>query len=631
MASNYQQFLSLIAERYGRSFNTYEALHAFSINEQELFWQAVVDYFKIDFSVPAEQIFVEGAKLWQTPYFLGAKLSYAAHLIRYASAHHLPLIFKQEQGEAQEVSWPALLKRALLYQKKLQKLGVKKGDRVAALCTNSPETIAAFLATNSLGAIWSSCAVEFGYSALFDRFSSIEPTVLFAHGHYHYAAKRFDLTKTRKQLEEKLKSIKGTIVLEPLDNVEDKADDLQSLLASFSMVEVEFDHPIYILFSSGTTGKPKAIVHRTGAMLLEHCKALGIHQGVSERDRYFWFSTTGWMMWNYSLSCLALGATLCLYDGASNYPDDLALWRYAEVNTIHHFGHGAAFYGYLAENKRTFSELNLSAIRTLGSTGSVLLPHAFHFIRKQLPEAEIHSISGGTDVCTAFVGGLSGRSTKAGEIACKMLGAAVDIFDENGTPLLDEPGELVLTKPFMALPLGFWGDTQNKRFVQSYFSTYSNVWKHGDWAKQTSDNRIVIFGRSDATLNRDGVRIGTSEIYAALARFETVEDALIIHLFDSNTDSLLLFIVSKKDIDSRQLKRYLQQECSPRHKPDHIVRVDAIPYTLNGKKIEIPVKRILEGEAVENVISLASVKNPKSLYAFEALRPQVRTLINAAT
>ena len=628
MASNYQQFLSLIAARYGRSFDSYESLHQFSITEQGPFWQAVVAFFDLQFSEAAQQLMVEDEWLWQAQYFLGAKLSYAAHLIRYARSDRPAILFKHEQRQAQEISWAALLKRAAAYQQKLRELGVKKGDRVAALCTNSPETVAAFLATNSLGAIWSSCAVEFGYAALFDRFSSIEPKVLFGHDHYHYASKRFELNDTLKQLTDNLTSLKGLITLEPLSDSEAKAEEFEGLQSSFAMEAVEFDHPIYILFSSGTTGKPKAIVHKTGAMLLEHCKALGIHQGVKQGDRYFWYSTTGWMMWNYSLSSLALGATLCLYDGASNYPDDQVLWDYAEEKKINHFGHGAAFYAHMAESTQNLSERDLSAVQTLGSTGSVLLPQAFEFMRRELAHAEIHSISGGTDVCTAFVGGLSGRSTKAGEIACKMLGAAVDIFDKNGTSLVDEPGELVLTKPFIALPLGFWGDTQNKRFVQSYFSTFDNVWKHGDWAKQTSDNRIVIFGRSDATLNRDGVRIGTSEIYAALARFETVEDALIIHLFDSNTDSLFLFIVSKKDIDSQQLKRYLQQECSPRHKPDHIIQIDAIPYTLNGKKIEIPVKRILEGEAVENVISLASVKNPESLYAFKALRPQLNTLLN---
>ena len=333
-------------------------------------------------------------------------------------------------------------------------------------------------------------------------------------------------------------------------------------------------------------------------------------------------------MWNYSLSSLALGATLCIYDGASNYPDDQVLWDYAEEKKINHFGHGAAFYAHMAETTQNLSERDLSSIQTLGSTGSVLLPQAFEFMRSELPHAEIHSISGGTDVCTAFVGGLTGRSTKAGEIACKMLGAAVDIVDPQGSSIIDKPGELVLTKPFMAFPLGFWNDPHHKRFEQSYFSTFDNVWKHGDWAKQTADQRIVIFGRSDATLNRGGVRIGSAEIYAALAQLKEIEDALVLHLFNAKTDSLLLFVVSQTTVDESAIKRHLQQTCSPRHKPDHLFQVAEIPYTLNGKKIEVPVKRILEGEAVEQVISLASVRNPQSLYAFKALRPQLNTLLN---
>jgi acetoacetyl-CoA synthetase len=628
MASNYEQFLSLLASRFGRSFNSYEALHHFSITEQGLFWQMVATYFKIEFSVPPEHHFVPAEKLWQTKYFAGAQLSYSAHLIRHACSERPALIFKHEQRYTQEISWAALLKRAAFYQQKLNDLGVKKGDRVAALCTNSPETVAAFLATNSLGAIWSSCAVEFGYDALFDRFSGIEPKIVFAHDHYHYAAKRFELKVTLKKLQENLKSLESIITLDSLNDSEAKAEELDDLKISFAVESVEFDHPIYILFSSGTTGKPKAIVHTTGAMLLEHCKALGIHQDVKQGERYFWYSTTGWMMWNYSLSSLALGATLCLYDGASNYPDDRVLWSYASEKAINHFGHGAAFYGHMAETNHSILSEQLTALRTLGSTGSVLLPHAYNFMRAALPQAEIQSISGGTDVCTAFVGGLSSRSAQAGEIACKMLGAAVEIYNQDGLSIVDKPGELVLTKPFIAFPLGFWNDHEHIRFEQSYFSTFKNVWKHGDWAQQTKDHRIVIFGRSDATLNRGGVRIGTAEIYEALAQLDTVEDALIIHLFNPNVDSLLLFVVSKINVDGNSIRRHLQQACSPRHKPDLVFQVAAIPYTLNGKKIEIPVKRILEGEAVEKVISLASVKNPESLYAFEALRPQLKTHIN---
>lgn len=631
MTSNYEQFLSLMASEHGLSFDSYEALHHFSINEQGTFWQAIASFFEITFTQQPEQLFIEKEQLWQAQYFTKARLSYAGHLIRYANTERPALLFKSEEQHTQAISWGALLTRALAYQRKLLDLGVRPGDRVVALCTNSPETIAAFLATNSLGAIWSSCAVEFGYRALLDRFSSISPKVLFAHRQYTYGSKRFDLEPTLTQLKLNLTSLEEVVTLEPLLEGEPSTETLQTLINAFTLEQVAFDHPVYLLFSSGTTGKPKGILHKTGAMLLEHCKALGIHQGVQKGDRYFWYSTTGWMMWNYSLSSLALGATLCLYDGAPHHPSPAVLWQYAKEVAMNHFGHGAAYFAHLAEHNQPLHAFNVSSIRTVGSTGSALTVKAYHYIQGQLPQAEIHSISGGTDVCTAFVGGLEGRSTKPAEIACKLLGASVEIFDPQGQPLIDEPGELVLTRPFIAFPLGFWGDHEHTQFKQSYFSSFSNVWKHGDWAKETLDHRIIIYGRSDATLNRGGVRIGTAEIYNALSHLDAIEDALVIHLFTAEFDQLLLFVVSRSTVNAATITSHLQRECSPRHKPDHVIQVAAIPYTLNGKKVEIPVKRILEGAPIEQVISLASVKNPESLYAFEALRPQLFSLFHSST
>jgi acetoacetyl-CoA synthetase len=381
---------------------------------------------------------------------------------------------------------------------------------------------------------------------------------------------------------------------------------------------VPFDHPIWILSTSGTTGKPKAITHRTGGIILEHFKALAIHQNVKEKENYFWYSTTGWMMWNFALSSLLLGSTLCLYNGSPNYPDNGTLWRFAERANINHFGHGAVYFeGVVEKLPKELINQGFNNLISIGSTGSPLYPKTYNELDKIFPKQKIISVSGGTDVCSAFIGGNPDLGVIPGEIQCKMLGAAVEVWDDRGKQLLNKMGELVITQPLPSMPIYFWDDLDFKKYKESYFSKYETVWNHGDWATETNNNGFIIHGRSDATLNRFGVRVGSSEIYKVVNQLSEVEDSLVIHLKDENTDRLILFLQSKTYIEFDTIKILIKKKCSPRHVPDDIFNIPEIPYTISGKKVEAPVKRILMGAEVDQVISRDSLRNPSSIDYFK--------------
>ena len=383
---------------------------------------------------------------------------------------------------------------------------------------------------------------------------------------------------------------------------------------NLNFTSVEFNHPIWILFSSGTTGKPKAIVHRTGGMILEHFKALAIHQNVDSSDSYFWYSTTGWMMWNYALSSLLLGSTLCIYNGSPIYPDSGVLWRFAKKSKINHFGHGAVFYQtQLSVPPKELISDDFSFIKTVGSTGSPLFKETNIGLSKIFPKSHIISLSGGTDVCTAFIGGNPNDKVIPGEIQCKMLGASIEVWDDNGKEIKNKMGELVLSKPFISMPLCFWDDKNQEKYKKSYFSKFNKVWSHGDWVTETSSGGIIVHGRSDSTLNRSGVRIGTSEIYSAIKELSYVEDSLIIHLDNVGKNSLILFVKSNILIKKDELKATIRQKCSPRHVPDLIYQTPDIPYTISGKKVEVPIKKILSGLDHKDSVSKDSLKNPESI------------------
>lgn len=604
--SKYKEFLK---SNNKLNFKSYNDLHNWSINEISDFWESIVKFFKIEFDKPPSLIYKFNNNFIKTLWFVNSKISYSKNIFKNHRLKTPAIKYQDENGTYLEISWESLKMKTFEFQEILVKNNVKLGDRVVGYCSNTPEVVAAFLAVNSLGAIWSSCSPDFGYDSVYDRFNQIQPTFLFYHSEYIYNGKIFSLDLKVKKLKSSIKSISGILDL----NTKSKfTNNLKKINLNFR--SVDFDHPIWILFSSGTTGKPKAITHRTGGIILEHYKALSIHQNVSNGDAYFWYSTTGWMMWNYSLSSLLIGSTLCIYNGSPIYPNNGVLWRFTKRAKINHFGHGAVFFQNLLSNlPNELISHDLSNLKTIGSTGSPLFKETNIGLNKLFPDAHIVSLSGGTDVCTAFIGGNLDLDVIPGEIQCKMLGASVEVWNDNAKEIKNKMGELVLTKPLISMPIFFWNDINDEKYKKSYFSKFNEIWNHGDWVTETLNGGIIVHGRSDSTLNRFGVRIGTSEIYSAIKDLNYVEDSLIIHVDDSNENKLILFVKSSSKINYDELKSVIRSKCSPRHVPDLIFQSPDIPYTISGKKVEVPIKKILMGKNQNDVVSKDSLRNPKSL------------------
>tara|TARA_X000000368_G_C23051644_1_gene721701 strand:- start:487 stop:2361 length:1875 start_codon:yes stop_codon:yes gene_type:complete len=604
--SNYQEFLK---SNYKLDFKSYNDLHNWSINEISDFWESIVKYFKIEFDKAPIKIYQFNQDFIKTLWFTNSKISYSKNVFKNHKLKSPAIKYQNENDQYIEISWEELKNKTYEFQQILIKNKIKVGDRVVAYCSNTPEVVAAFLAVNSLGAIWSSCSPDFGYDSVYDRFNQIKPKFLFYHSEYFYNGKKFSLTSKAKILKSSIDSISNILDLNTkstFNNIINKID--------LNFISVDFDHPIWILFSSGTTGKPKAITHRTGGMILEHYKALAIHQNVNKSDSYFWYSTTGWMMWNYSLSSLLLGSSLCIYNGSPIYPDNGVLWRFAKKAKINHFGHGAVFFQNLfSDIPKDLVFHDLSNLLTIGSTGSPLFKETNIALNKLFPNTHIISLSGGTDVCTAFIGGNIELDAIPGEIQCKMLGASVEVWDDNAKKIKNKMGELVLTKPLISMPVYFWNDNNFEKYKKSYFSKFNKIWTHGDWVTESLNGGIIVHGRSDSTLNRFGVRIGTSEIYSAIKDFDNIEDSLIIHIDQINYNKLILFIKSSSKINYGELKFLIKSKCSPRHVPDLIFNSPEIPYTISGKKVEVPVKKILMGKDLKEVVSKDSLRNPKSL------------------
>ena len=604
--SKYKEFLKSNSKII---FSSYDELHKWSITEIEDFWLSVVEFFKIEFDKPPSSVYRFDKNFIETLWFTNSKISYSRNVFKNDNLKTPAIKYQDENGHYFEISWNSLKLKTLEFQKILIKNNIQIGDRVVAYCSNTPEVVSAFLAVNSIGAIWSSCSPDFGYDSVFDRFNQIQPKFLFYHSEYTYNGKNFSLNSKVKKLKSSINSLSGILDL----NTKSKFSN-QTKKVDLNIKSVDFDHPIWILFSSGTTGKPKAITHRTGGMILEHFKALSIHQNVSSSDSYFWYSTTGWMMWNYSLSSLLLGSSLCIYNGSPIFPDNGVLWRFAQKAKINHFGHGAVFFQNLLTNiPNDLDRIDFSNLTSIGSTGSPLFKETNIGLNKLFPDAHIISLSGGTDVCTAFIGGNPEMNVIPGEIQCKMLGASIEVWDNNGKQIKGEMGELVLTKPFISMPVFLWNDNDYKKYINSYFSKFNQIWNHGDWVTETKKGGIIVHGRSDSTLNRFGVRIGTSEIYSAISDLDFVEDSLIIHLDNNKENSLILFVKSFIEIDFNKLKSVIRQKCSPRHVPDVIYKTPDIPYTISGKKLEVPIKKILTGENIKDVVSKDSLRNPSAL------------------
>lgn len=633
-------FLRWLRERRGRSFPDYHALWRWSVTDLSGFWSSVWDYFEIIAHASPEQV-LGRAQLPDVEWFPGARLNYAEHVLRMPGlAEHDPVVVSRSQSRA-----PVTLTAAQLREQVrrvaagLRRLGVEQGDRVAAYTPNTPETLVLMLATASIGAVFSSCAPEFGTRSVTDRWRQIEPSVLVAVDGYRYGDKDVDRRAEVTAIRAALPSLRHTVSLPYLDPAAEPVDGAIGWVELAASTDeplwfqpVPFAHPLYVLYSSGTTGLPKPIVHGHGGILLEHLKMLALHQDLGPGDRFFWFSTTGWMMWNYLVSAPAVGAAVVMFDGDPAHPDLGALWRLAGEVKMTYFGTSAPF--LLACRKAGLVPKDLADLTTLrgvGSTGAPLPPEGFDWVYEAVPprrqSLQLQSLSGGTDLCTGFVGGVPLLPIWRGEITCRCLGAKVEAYDETGRPVTGRLGELVITEPMPSMPVGFWGDETGERYREAYFDTYPGVWRHGDWVTITERGSCVITGRSDATLNRGGVRLGTAEFYSVVEGLPEVVDSLVVHLDragSEGSDELLLFVVLAEGQELDQALRArivseLRTGLSPRHAPDEIVQVKAVPRTLSGKKLEVPVKKILAGAPAERAAAEGALANPESLGAFADL------------
>jgi len=622
---NMSAFLRAMERERGAAFGDYAALWRWSIGDVGAFWQAVARYFQVRFETPPHAALT--GKMPDAHWFPGARLNYAEHALRRGD-DHAALIFCDESGRRSELTYRELGEQVARARAGLRRLGVGKGDRVAALVPNCPEALIAFLATASLGAIWSSCSPEFGVGSVLDRFRQIEPKILFAVTGYSYGGKRFDRSAELSAIVSGLPTLVGMVTLGQAGAEPARGLSFEGLLADdepLAFEPVPFEHPLWILYSSGTTGLPKAIVQGHGGILLEHLKALSLHCDLAPEDRFFWFTTTGWMMWNFLVSGLLLGTTLVLYDGSPAHPNLNALWKLAADEGVTYFGTSAPF--LLACKKAGISpqsSFDLSRVRALGTTGAPLPADGFAWVYREIGKnLLLGSVSGGTDVCTAFVLSCPLLPVHAGEIQCSGLGAKVESFDEGGRPLIDRVGELVLTEPLPSMPVCFWNDPDGSRLRESYFSVYPGVWRHGDWIKITERGSSVIYGRSDSTLNRGGVRMGTSEFYRVVESVPEVADSLVVDTgsIEDALGKLWLFLVLRPGSEltpelKQRLTSTIRAELSPRHVPDEFVVIAEVPRTLNGKKLEVPVKRILLGTPPDKAASPGTLANPAALDPF---------------
>ncbi len=631
-SSNLTVFNDWLLNHKSLKFDTYADLWNWSVEDPAQFWKFLSEYFEVVFHKPFEEV-MGNEDMPGTTWFRGSTLNYAEHIFRNQTEEHPALIFRSEGTDTSEISWDKLTGQVASLRSWLVKKGVKKGDTVVAYLPNIPEATVAFLATCSIGAIWSSCSPDFGVKSVVDRFLQIKPKVLFTVDGYQYGGKSFDRTKEVKELISELPSLERTVLLPYLDkscNPErfEKTviwqETQENTNTELIFEAVPFEHPIWVLYSSGTTGIPKAITHSQGGVLLEHLKYLSFQNDVKRGERFFWFSTTGWMMWNFLQASMLVGAVPVLYDGSPGFPNLNVLWGLAEETKMHHFGTSAPYLvACMKRGIKPGKNFNISDLRSIGSTGAPLPPEAFVYVYEEIKkDLWLCSMSGGTDVCTAFVGSNPWEPVFEGEIQCRALGCALYAFDEQGKKVTNEVGEMVITKPMPSMPVFFWNDEGNKRYLSSYFEDYPGLWRHGDWVKITDRGSLVIYGRSDATLNRQGVRIGTSEIYSAVNKIKVVADSLVVNLeLSGGRHYMPLFVVLEKGfhLDEKvieEIKSGLKHEYSPRHVPDEIIEVKEIPLTISGKKLEAPVKKILMGMDVSKAANKGAMRNPDSLNFF---------------
>ncbi len=624
-----QQFM----QQHG--FDNYAALHQWSVDHAAEFWTALCDCCAIEFDRPATNVIARPDNIRDAGWFDGAELNFARHMLRHTGSA-AAIVFCGEDGTRRELSRDELRDTVARLAAALRGAGVTRGDRVAGYLPNCPEAIIAMLATASIGAIWSSCSPDFGSNGVIDRFGQIEPKILFATNAYFYNGKTCDTRETVAQVAAALPSLVRTVVVPfvasvPTDTGADASvvwEDFLAVNASLEISAVDFNHPLYIMYSSGTTGVPKCIVHGHGGTLLQQSKEHVLHTAVTEQDKLFYFTTCGWMMWNWLVCGLGTGATIILFDGAPFFNGGRILWEIAERENVSIFGTSAKYISALQNTTvRPKDEFTLPRLKTVLSTGSPLAPESFDFVYDAIgDDLQLASISGGTDILSCFVLGNPLLPVRRGELQCIGLGMAVEIFDEEGRSVIGEQGELVCTRPFPSAPVGFWNDPDDARYRAAYFERFPGVWAHGDFAELTAEGGLVIHGRSDAVLNPGGVRIGTAEIYRQVEKLDEITESIAIGQNWNDDVRVVLFVVLNKGIELNdglvdRIRRTVRENTTPRHVPAKIIAVPEIPRTKSGKIVELAVRAVVHGEVVKNTDALA---NPEALLYYRDL-PQLET------
>ncbi|WP_121065192.1 acetoacetate--CoA ligase [Chachezhania antarctica] len=628
-ATRMAEFTRFVEARHGLEFKDYNALWEWSVTDLDSFWRAIWEFFEIPHFKDSDTVLAD-RKMPGAAWFPGAEVNYAHAILCHADKDpdRPALIVQSETFGRSELSWGELRAQVASVAANLKALGVGQGDRVVAILPNTETAVIALLATASLGAIWSICAPDMGHVAILDRFQQIEPKVLIVQDGYVHAGKTVDKRDLLKTITQALPTVEHRIWV-PVTGDVPEGDlawaDVIGQDAQPGFQPVPFDHPLWIVYSSGTTGNPKPIVHGHGGILLEMTKQ-ALHQDVSDRDRFSWLTSSGWIMWNSQIAALGQGATVALFDGAPNYPDMTVVWQFVAGEGLTYFGAGAAFFEGCRKSGITPGDaFDLSALRSMGSTGSPLSSDGYDWIYTQVKaDMWLAPISGGTDLAGAFVGGNPMLPVRAGEMQCRFLGNAVRAFDEDGNDLIGEVGELVCTEPLPSMPLFFWGDDDGSRLHDSYFDTYPGIWRHGDWIEITEDGGAVIYGRSDATINRKGLRLGSSEIYRAVEGLDDVLDSLVVDLEFLGRESFMpLFVVPAAgvafdDALKDKIVQAIRDTVSARFVPNEIVEIAEVPRTLSGKKLEVPVKKLLLGGDPDKVVNRDSMANPGAFDAFIA-------------